>query len=494
MKSMKNSTTIIDWTKAFCPPPKRLSLIFSESELRAPVYEEMVSDMGHIINKVVAPYVSQSCMEMHFEELVAECWCKTTRMNDEGLLYRCRTRSEYFAQYKTAISNHICSLVQKHIFTEKRTGVKPPPKEDRHNYNEHAVSRPLEVRIDDPDANVQISEIDSGDDSAQFRELLEEVATRLTYIEQGVLNQLLSPNETALFYARQEAEIGREVGDPLRVRIRQEHLAKGLGISIELFRELHDAIKQKCLFMKNQQEAEDPQYTAAMSTLIQFFGLQIPRSIDETTCKRAILIAGRHQYDRLKDNEGIKNAMEICNIPVPEIRNARFNCFGIMFQKHHRTCENCGVKEACEQKAANFGIGEITISHKLLGARHARLPVVRPLRSVRDTALASERDEEIMAFLDENFRRTTQQGLTHFRHKFRTAAPGVGNEQMIFILKSASPLRLSFINPAEELKPSLSPESTQKGGRRLWLLPDSLSSEESINLIRAHAQMTFTKA
>ena len=491
---MKNSTTIIDWTKALCPPPKRLSLLFAEPELRAPVYEEMEADMGHIIHKVVAPYVSQSCVEMHFEELVAECWCKTTRMNDEGLIRRCRTRSEYFAQYKTAISNHICSLVQKHIFTEKRTGVKPPPKEDRHNYNEHAVSRPLEVRIDDPDANVQISEIESGDDSAQFRELLEEVGTRLNYIERGVLDQLLSPNETALFYARQEAEIGREIGEPLRVRIRQEHLAKGIGISIEQFREIHDAIKRKCLFMKNQQELEDPRYTAAMATLLQFFGIQIPRSVDEITCKRAIMIAARHQYDRLKDNVGIKNALDICDIPVPEIRNDRFNCFGIMFQKHHRTCENCGVKEGCEQKAANFGLGEITISHKLLGARHARLPVVRPSRMSMDAALGSEREDEIMAFLDENFRRTSQQGTTYFRHKYRTATPGVGNEQMIFTLESASPLRLRFINPAEELKPSLKPESTQKGGRRSWLLPDDLDSEESINLIRAHAQMTFTKA
>lgn len=285
---MKNSTTIIDWSKVCCSPPRRMSLIFSEPEIRAPIYEEMVADMGHIINKVVAPYVSQSCVEMHFDELVAECWCKTTRMNNEGLIHRCRTRSEYFAQYKTAISNHVCSLVQKHIFTEKRTGVKPPPKEDRHIHNDHTVSRPLEVRIDDPDANVQISEIECGDDSAQFRELLEDVATRLTYIEQGVLNQLLSPNETALFYARQEAEIGREIGEPLRVRIRQEHLARGLGISIDQFRELHEMIKRKCLFMKNQREDEDPRYTARHGHLAPIF-----RHSNTTKHRRNDLQAGR---------------------------------------------------------------------------------------------------------------------------------------------------------------------------------------------------------
>lgn len=466
--------------------------MWSKPELRPPVYDEMVGDMGNIINKVVAPYVSQSCMELHFEELVSECWAKTTKMNADGLLTRCRTRSEYFAQYKTAIVNHVCSLIQKYIFTEKRTGVKAPPKDKRSSITEH-TARPMEVRIDDPDANVQISEIESGDDSASFRELLEEVAVRLNYLEKGVLNQLISPNEEALFYARQEAEIGRDVGDPLRVRIRQEHLAKGIGISIEQFHQIHDSIKQKCLFMKSQQN-EDPHEAAAMATLLQFFGIQIPRSIDEITRKRALMVAARHQYDRLKDNDGIKSALAACEIPVPEMRNDRFTCFGVMFQKHHRTCDNCGVKDACEVKAANFGLGEITMSSKLLGARNIRVAVIRPSR-MSAVALGDEREEEILAFLDENFRRVQQgEGPIHYRHKDRTAAPGVGNEQMIFTLESASPLRLRFINPAEELKPSLSPESTVKGGRRSWMLPAALSPDESINLIRAHAQVTFTKA
>jgi hypothetical protein len=491
MKDCPNNT-IIDWTKVFAPPPNRMNLVFAQPELRPPVYEEMVADMGNIIHKVVAPYVSSACVELHFEDLVAECWSKTTKMNNDGLIERCLTRSEYFAQYKVAISHHVCSLVQRHIFTEKRTGIKPPPKNKRHLYQDRG-NKPLEIRIDDPDANVQLSEIECGDDSTEFRELLEDVASRLTYIEQGVLNQLLSPNETALFYARQEAEIGLVAGEPLRVRIRQEHLARGLGISVEQFRQLHDIIKEKCLFMKKERQDEDPRYTAAMATLLQFFNIQIPRNIDEITRKRAIMIAARHQFDRLKSNDGIKNALEICGIPVPEIRNDRFNCFGVMFQKFHRTCENCGVREACELKAANFGLGEITISTKLLGAHHARVPVIRPSR-IPVSALTDEREEEIMAFLDENFRRVPQQGMIFFRHKDRTAASGIGNEQMIFVVETISPLRLRFINPADELKASLKPESTQRGGRRSWLLPDHLNTEQAINLIRIHAQMTFTKA
>jgi len=490
---MTYMTTLTDWQSAILPPSHRFFLIFANPELRPPVYEEMVQDMGNIINKVVAGYVDPSCMELHFEELVAECWLKTTEMNNKGLLRRSRTRSEYFAQYKTAISNHVCSLVQKYRFTEKRTGVKPPPKGQRHvNNGEQVSSRPMEVRIDDPDANVQLSEMDSGDDSSAFRELLEEVSTRLNYLEQGVLSQLLSPNEEALFYARQEAEIGRKADSELRVRIRYEHLARGIGISVEQFRQVHETIKEKCIFMKMNREEEEPRYAAAMATLVQFFGVQIPRSIDEMTRKRALMLAAQHQFDHFKDNPGIIDALTTCNIPVPEVRNDRFKCFGIMFQKHHRTCENCGVKEACELKASNFGLGEITISHKLLGARHARVPVVRPTRRISEVAFSSEDEEEVMSFMDENFRRVEKDDGTFFRHKDKTS---VGNESMIFAVDQASPLRLRFINPAEELKESLKPETGEKGGRPSWYLPIGIVNvDECINLIRAHAQITFTKA
>lgn len=493
MKSM-NLTNPVDWTQAFRPPPRKLFLIFKKPELRPPVYEEMQGDMGIIINKVIAPYVSQSIVELHFEELVAECWHKTTKMNSEGLIDRCRTRSEFFAQYKTAIFNHICSLVQKHVYTEKRTGIKPPPKNQRNqpgSANTEQTTRSVEVRIDDPNSNVQLSELESGDDSAEYRQILEEVACRLTYLEQGVLNQLLSPNDASLFYAKLEAEIGREENEPLRVRIRQEHLARGLGISLEQFREIHESIKQKCLFMKNQKDAEDPRYAAAMATLVQFFQMQIPRSIDEKTCKRAILIAARHQFDRMKDNEGIKNAMRICDIPIPEVRNDRYRCYGVMFQKHHRTCNNCGVREGCELKASNFGLGEIALSPKLLGARHARVAVVSAGRPITE-CLTDEREEEILAFMDENFRRVAQGKLIHFRHKDRTAPTGA-NEQMIFTLENVSPLKLRFINPAEELKGSLKSEHTPKGGRRAWFLPQDLKMDEALNLIRTHAKTTFTK-
>jgi hypothetical protein len=474
--------------------PRKMGLIFSQPELRPPVYEEMVQDMGNLINKVVAPFVDPSCVELHFEELVSKCWLKTTEMNSRGLLDRSRSRSEYFAQYKTAISNHIYSEVQRHVFTEKRTGVKPPPKDKRHLSTEPSARR-MEVRIDDPDANVQLSEIESGDDSAAFREILEEVSVRANYIEQGVLNQLVSPNQEALTEAWLDANRGCRMDEPLRVRVRHEHLAKGIGLTTEEFHRHHESLRQKCLFMKTQHE-DDTHYTAAMATLIQFFGLQVPRSIDETTRKRALMIAGQHQYDRVKENPGIQEAMKTCSIPLPEPRKddeQKLRCFGVMYQKHHRTCENCGLKESCELKAMNFGLGEITISHRLLGQRHNRVAVIRPARMGIDASIAeTERDEEILNFLEENFQRGLHMGEACYRHKDRL--DGNGMQHIFSIGKQVTPLRLRFIKPCEELKAGLTFESGQKGGRPAWFLPKQVNTAEAINLIRAHAAETFAEA
>jgi hypothetical protein len=490
LKSMEMTTIDL----SIMAPPRQLALIFPHPELRPPVYDEMVQDMGNLINKVVAPFVDPSCVELHFEELVSKCWLKTTEMNHKGLLDRSRTRSEYFAQYKTAISNHIYSEVQRHVFTEKRTGVKPPPKDKRHLSTEPSARR-MEVRIDDPDTNLQLSEIESGDDSAAFREIVEEVSIRLKSVEKLVLDQLLSPNEDALTEAWLDANRGCSADEPLRIRIRHEHLAKGIGLTNEEFHRHHESIRQKCLFMKTQHE-DDPRFTAAMSTLIQFFGLQIPRSIDEMTRKRALMIAGQHQYDRVKENQGIQEAMKICGIPVPEPRSEndeRLRCFGVMYQKHHRICENCGLKEACEVKAANFGLGEITMSHRLLGQRHNRVPVIRPARMGIDAAIAdNERDDEILVFLDENFQRVAHMGEQCYKHKDRVEGDGM---QLIFSIgKQIAPLRLRFINPCEELQSGLKLESSKKGGRAAWVLPEDASTTEAINLIRAHAADTFAKA
>ena len=481
------------YLEQFRPSRHLLFMVYGEPELRPPVYDEMVSDMTNIIHKAAAVSVDQSCVELQFDELVSTCWEKTTEMVSKGLVNRSRNRLEYFKQYKTAILNHLRSLIQKHRFTEKRTGIKPPPKDQRGVFT-GAPTKPQEVRIDDPESGFQISNLAAECDSMAMRELMEEVTYRLSYLEVGVLQQLMSPNELTLHLAKQDAERGREFGEPLRIRIRHEHLAHGIDKSITVahFEQVRESLKEKYTLMKINED--DPRRAAALATLLQFFGIQVPQTAEETTRKRALMLAAQHQFDRLSSSPGIKEAMAICGIPVPQVRNDRFACLGVMFQKHHRTCINCGMRAPCELKAANFGLGEITISHKLLGARHARVPVIQPTDH-RDTSIAlveSEREEELLAFMDENFRAIRHQGELCYRHKDRTGGQGM---QFVFSLgKQVVPFRLRFINPSEELKLGLKLESGEKGGRPSYYLPDNLDVEQSLNLIRAHAQITYVKA
>ena len=479
-----------------------LSRTCIDPALRPPSYEEIAEDAERVISKIASRYIDQSCVELHFEDLKSSCQAKTIDMINKGLLYRCRNRVEFFNQLKTAIKNHVCSLVQRHRFTEKRTGIKPPPKDQR-NASTGAATKPNEVRIDDPESGFQLSDISSDCEARDFKERMEEAAAHLNYIEAGVLQQLTAPNTESLLYARLDAERGRKPGAPLNIKLRQEHLAHGLskeGFTAEQFQATHEIIKRKCAYMKGQTDG-DPRKPAALATLINFFGVQIPQSIDEVTRKRALMLAAQHQYDRLKDDDGIKEALRICGIPIPVVRHDSFACLGVLYQKNHRTCSNCGMREACEMQAANYGLGEFTLSRKLLTSRHIRRPIITPLggsgstRFSDDSAfIGTEREDEILRFLDENFKMIVHQGYTHYRHRDRLANDD-GMQLIFSIGRQATPLRLRFINPSLELQAALKLESSgEKGGRPAWCLPDSTSAEEAINLIRAHAKATFTPA
>jgi hypothetical protein len=119
--------------------------------------------------------------------------------------------------------------------------------------------------------------------------------------------------------------------------------------------------------------------------------------------------------------------------------------------------------------------------------------VVRPVEiSTASAAITeNERDEEILAFLEENFEKVFHMNETCYKHKDRLDGKGM---QLIFSVgKMVAPLRLRFINPGDELKPSLKLQSSEKGGRSAWYLPPDLAIADAINMIRAHAKMTFTR-
>jgi hypothetical protein len=90
--------------------------------------DDLMADIEQIIAKIIRLYVDPSNPMLHFDELRAECRAKLARILHDGCLIRCPTKAKAFAFIKTSFSNHVRSLVQKYAFTEKRTGVKHPPK------------------------------------------------------------------------------------------------------------------------------------------------------------------------------------------------------------------------------------------------------------------------------------------------------------------------------------------------------------------------------
>jgi hypothetical protein len=152
--------------------------------------DDFAQDLDRLIRILVLPYVDQSNSLMHDDELRAECLAKIAQILHAGHLKKCQTRGKAFGFIKTALQNHLRSLVQRHAFTEKRTGIKPPPKH-RLSTSEWCDQRPTKPRcisLNDETTTIQVGGLDSVFCQAEFLEELDHV---LTPEERDVLECLM---------------------------------------------------------------------------------------------------------------------------------------------------------------------------------------------------------------------------------------------------------------------------------------------------------------
>jgi hypothetical protein len=136
MESIPSTTdTSMTIEQAHSTPMRRFAMMFSPPTLRPPIFDEMQDDLERLIAKVARQYTDQSCPELNYDELVAEGRAKlaTSCATNVSPLKSIPTRSRFFALFAASLNNHVRSLVHKFRFTEKRTGVKPPPKEERYS-------------------------------------------------------------------------------------------------------------------------------------------------------------------------------------------------------------------------------------------------------------------------------------------------------------------------------------------------------------------------
>ncbi len=172
--------------------PNQATSILEESVLTSQPWiklEDLTGDLERLIGILVVPHVDCSNPLMHDDELRGECRAKLAQILRAGHLNRCASRGKAFAFVKTALQNHLRSLVQKYVFTEKRTGIKPPPRGEPSE--EQYRARPTNVStfsLDDDENRIQLGKIDPAFGVAEFLEELDHV---LTQEERVVLKQLI---------------------------------------------------------------------------------------------------------------------------------------------------------------------------------------------------------------------------------------------------------------------------------------------------------------
>jgi hypothetical protein len=490
--SMTDTSMTIE--QAHSTPMRRFAMMFSPPTLRPPIFDEMQDDLERLIAKVARQYTDQSCPELNYDELVAEGRSKLAIvLCDKRLTFeRIPTRSRFFALFKTSLNHHVRSLVHKFRFTEKRTGVKPPPKEER--YSPVATEQRLktaEVRLDDEEINLQVA--DQPCESAknqEMTEIMDDYEALFDDLEVIVFRQLAAPNKAALFFATLDAQIGRHPGDPLNIKIKHEHLARGLGekFTPELFNDLVLSIRQKITKHRSMTQVEEQakiSRNAALAQLEHIFNLQIPSSIDEIVVRRLLTICARDQYDKIEANPAIKDLLLEVGAKVPEMHGDVLNCRGVAYQKNNRICNSCGYRVACASEAHNYGLGKITISPRLLGAKLTRVPAILPNDPDAEEVIApSDEEAELVAYLDENFRKMASKGQTYYAHKEKLDQ----SKRLFRVDMNGADFRIQVCGPGETLRKKLRYE------QKCYFTPPGLSANEVIALIDQHAKETYAVA
>ena len=471
-------------------------------ENRPTVFEEISSDTENLIQNVIRPYIDPGCVNLTEEELRSECRVKIGVLFHNGKHMEINSRFEFFKYLKTALNNHVKGQVQRHRFTLKRTGIRPPEKGDF--LTEH--HKPIEISIDDPEARLQVeSRLECPESDNHFgsfgAELLEDLRSVLTPLESLVVQQLSAPNAAAVLSAKYEmwgdmAKHGRNSN----LKVHYSHMASGLGMSTEHFLEVHKRVRAKItVFMSTS--SEDYSWNASVAFLSKVFGVEVPRSTDKVVVRRLFSLAARNMLSKI--NEEVKHHLSVVNARLPVDQGLALSCFGIMYEDQHPKCMGCGVKSACVVETRSLGLDKITPHPSILGSRTNRIPAVNidlptsdnqaPIRALPTIPVddsVNERSVEIINFLNSNFKRAEQSRKDSSQEKIISYALKQGSKSPILWL-SKNPddgeLSLRFTRPSSQLKKKL--VQVANG----YYLDKNASVKDSIKLIEQLANEKIQK-
>lgn len=492
---MVGSTTLS--VRDFVPERERIiRTIYSRACFQPPVLDDMMPDINRLIQSVATRYADQTTPQLAVDEMTGQGRLKLSELLTKGVLEKQPTREHFFRVFKTSLCNQARSLVQRYRFTEKRTGVKPPPRESRQytkiiaeeESNHPTVTltpdhhKNVELSLNDEELNLQVPDVAEND--REYGECADDYESLLTGAEVLVYKSLLYPDPVACYLAEHDARRGK-VFDKVNIRIRNEHRAKSIGISLGEFEKLVLSIRQKIKRyrdMSGEEQVQMARRNAIIAQLKEIFGLQIPPSADDILVRRILTIAARDQwdkvYDRNRKNDQIAELLEAVGAKVPRVQgNKSLSCYGVLFQRNNRICMRCDLRKACSVEAANVGLGKIVLSPRLLGARQVRVPTVLPKASHEPLASPPE-EMDWSTYLDETFTKNKKREGNYYY--FREDQDP--NRSPLFFVNNHPPLRLRFINPSEALKTRLLQL------KRSWYAPERAAVVDVQELIDQHAE------
>ena len=461
--------------------PRRSSFfrIFRHPRLRPPVVEEMMPDLQHLILKTVRPYVDPSNVLLHEEDLQSLCQSKLHDIIRKGALDKCLTRAKFFGMAKTSFKNVVYSLVQREVFTRKRTGVKAPPRHGASPFLlEDAPTRSIKVSLDDPDSSVQIG--DMACEVPFTSEVLEDLKMLLTPVERMVVDQVVSPNTEACHLAWLDSHRG---GRSKKVNVTYTHQATGLGLEVKTYKKILEGVKPKLLkFMSDEKKGESAdqiRVRLAESTLKALFGLQIPPSTDAKVKRRIFTIAARAQKDKV--NADVAGLLDVVEAVTPVHLGHDLSCFGVLWQRNDPTCGACMMQDRCQFTTSNVGLGDMVLSKDLLGQDSVKTPVIGPRATTfNDVVTKNNMEAEVLSYLDQEFYRSVRTDGLWFSRVFDGQSA-----YLVRACKLDSQFHLLFHSPSEALRTKL----IRQG--KAWFLPDKITVDEAKDLIDQHTNETI---
>ena len=151
-------------------------------------------DIDRVIASTAQRYCDSTSPHLQFDELVGEGRLKLSELITNGELDRQKSRFDFFRFFAASVNNQARSRVQKYRFTEKRTGVKPPPRDVRwkgfgtapkdagEEHEPVEYHKNVELSLDDAELNLQVPDA-THSCSREERDVMEDYEAQLSEVE-----------------------------------------------------------------------------------------------------------------------------------------------------------------------------------------------------------------------------------------------------------------------------------------------------------------------